>query len=91
MMASGWNSFHLWGSRPRSSSSDAFSKYGMESMTELRYSRYVVVAACRKQRLYDDVLGRFIIAAEEIVPASEGNRLVATLQPKMLFYGRIFI
>ena len=45
----------------------------------------------RKQRLYDDVLGRFIIAAEEIVPASEGNRLVATLQPKMLFYGRIFI
>ena len=39
MMASGWNSFHLWGSRTRSSSSDAFSKYGMESMTELRYSR----------------------------------------------------
>ena len=52
----------------------------------------VVVAACRQQRLYDaHVPGRFMIAAKEIVLASEGNRLVATLQPKMLFYGRIFI
>ena len=88
----GWNSFHLWGSRTRSSSSDAFSKYGIESMTELRYSRYVVVASGRKQRLYDaHVLRRFMIAAKEIVLASEGNRLVATLLPKMQFIGRILL
>ena len=52
----------------------------------------VVVAACRKQRLYDaHVLRRFMIAAKEIVLASEGNRLVATLLPKMQFIGRILL
>ena len=39
MTASGWYSFHLWGKSWTRSSCVALSKYGMEAMTELRYSR----------------------------------------------------
>ena len=38
MIASGWNSFHLCGSSTLSSSPEALSKYGIEAITELRYS-----------------------------------------------------
>ena len=52
----------------------------------------VVVAACRNQRLYHaHVLSRLMVSAEEIVLASEGNRLVATLLPKMQFIGQILL
>ena len=50
-------------------------RHGVNDRVEVQPRIYVVVAACRKQQLYDaHVPGRFMIAAEEIVLASEGNR-----------------
>lgn len=64
MIATGWNSFNLCGSSTLSSSPEAFSKFGIEAITELRFETLV------EELPYLAVVGRVVFEPASSISVS---------------------